>query len=154
MSARRARPPLRVPPAVVRAGARQLGLRCLDPTLPWRVQRTRLDQLTRLFCCRAAPRSPSGASAGYRPRWCPSGAPGAQPTVVHFHGGGYCIGSARTVRGWAAHLSAQAGCRVVLPGYRLAPEHPHPAALQDARAVLTALAGEVEGSGPGPVKRR
>jgi acetyl esterase/lipase len=71
--------------------------------------------------------------------------------VVHFHGGGYCIGSARTVRGWAAHLSAQAGCRVVLPGYRLAPEHPHPAALQDARAVLTALAGQVEGSGPGPL---
>lgn len=60
-------------------------------------------------------------------------------TVVHFHGGGYCLGSAGMVRSWAAHLSAQAGCRVVLPEYRLAPEHPYPAALTDARAVASAL---------------
>ena len=64
-------------------------------------------------------------------------------TVVHFHGGGYCVGSARTARSWAAHLSAAAGCRVVLPEYRLAPEHPHPAALADARAVVGALAADV-----------
>jgi acetyl esterase/lipase len=68
--------------------------------------------------------------------------------VVHFHGGGYCVGSALTPRSWAAHLSAQAGCRVVLPEYRLAPEHPYPAALQDARAVLAALSRE---AGPGSV---
>ena len=68
--------------------------------------------------------------------------------MVHFHGGGYCLGSARTARSWAAHLSAQTGCRVVLPEYRLAPEHPYPAALQDARAVLSALSGEAS---PGPV---
>ena len=64
--------------------------------------------------------------------------------MVHFHGGGYCIGSALTPRSWAAHLSARAGCRVVLPEYRLAPEHPHPAALEDARAVLAALSAEAE----------
>ena len=67
--------------------------------------------------------------------------------MVHFHGGGYCIGSARTIRGWAAHLSAQAGCRVVLPEYRLAPEHPYPAGLQDARAVVAAVEGPVVLSG-------
>ena len=70
---------------------------------------------------------------------------GARPerTVVHFHGGGYCVGSARTARAWAAHLSARAACRVVLPEYRLAPEHPHPAALEDARAVMKALLSDV-----------
>ena len=47
MTARRARRGLRVPPAVMRLGMRQLGRRCLDPALPWTVQRTRLDQLTR-----------------------------------------------------------------------------------------------------------
>jgi epsilon-lactone hydrolase len=70
-------------------------------------------------------------------------AAGSQTTVIHFHGGGYCVGSANTPRSWAAHLSARTGCRVVLPEYRLAPEHPHPAALEDARAVLKALSGEL-----------
>jgi monoterpene epsilon-lactone hydrolase len=151
MSARRSRPPLRVPPAVMRAGARQLGRRCLDPALPWRVQRTRLDQLTRPFLLPRGTTVTEQSIGGVPAEVVSVGAPGGQPTVVHFHGGGYCIGSPRTLRGWAAHLSAKTGCRVVLPDYRLAPEHPHPAALQDARAVLAALAGEVEGSGPGPV---
>jgi epsilon-lactone hydrolase len=69
-------------------------------------------------------------------------------TVAHFHGGGYCVGSARIVRLWAARLSAHARCRVVLPDYRLAPEHPHPAALDDARQVLAALLGD---AAPGSV---
>jgi hypothetical protein len=49
MTARRARPRLRVPPAVVRLGVRHLGRPCLDPALPWQVQRARLDQLTRAY---------------------------------------------------------------------------------------------------------
>jgi acetyl esterase/lipase len=69
-------------------------------------------------------------------------------TVVHFHGGGYCVGSAREALSWAAHLSAAADCLVVLPEYRLAPEHPYPAALEDARAVMAALAAE---AGPGSI---
>ena len=132
----------------MRAGARQLGRRCLDPALPWRVQRTRLDQLTRPFLLPRGTTVTEQSIGGVPAEVVSAGARGAQPTVVHLHGGGYCIGSPRTLRGWAAHLSAQAGCRVVLPDYRLAPEHPHPAALQDARAVLTALAGD---TGPGPV---
>jgi epsilon-lactone hydrolase len=134
----------RVPRAVLRLGARLLGRRCLDPALPWSVQRTRLDQLTRTSLL---PRGTTIArqSVGGVDADVISGA-GSQPTVVHFHGGGYCIGSPRTPRSWAAYLSARTGCRVVLPEYRLAPEHPYPAALQDARAVLKALSGE---AGPG-----
>jgi acetyl esterase/lipase len=147
MTARRARPRLRVPPAVMRAGARQLGRRCLDPALPWRVQRTRLDQLTRPFLLPRGTTVTEQELGGVPVEVVSVGAPGPQPTVVHFHGGGYCIGSARTIRGWAAHLSAQAGCRVVLPEYRLAPEHPYPAGLQDARAVVAALEGPVVLSG-------
>jgi acetyl esterase/lipase len=135
----------------MRAGARQVGRRCLDPALPWRVQRTRLHQLTRPFLLPRGTTVTEQDLGGVRAEVVSAGKPGPQPTVVHFHGGGYCIGSARTIRGWAAHLSAQAGCRVVLPEYRLAPEHPHPAALQDARAVLAALAGAAGTEGPGPV---
>lgn len=147
MTGRHARPQLRVPPAVMRAGARQLGRRCLDPALPWRVQRMRLDQLTRPFLLPRGTTVTGQHLGGVPVEVVSVGAPGPQPTVVHFHGGGYCIGSARTIRGWAAHLSAQAGCRVVLPEYRLAPEHPYPAGLQDARAIVTALEGPVVLSG-------
>jgi monoterpene epsilon-lactone hydrolase len=133
---------------VMRAGARQLGRRCLDPALPWRVQRTRLHQLTRPFLLPRGTTVTEQSIGGVPAEVVSVGARGARPTVVHFHGGGYCIGSPRTLRGWAAQLSAQTGCRVVLPDYRLAPENPHPAALEDARAVLAALA---DGDAPGPL---
>ena len=142
MTGRRAHRGLRVPAAVLRVGARQLGQRCLDPALPWPVQRARLERLT------GATRLPQGttvarqAFGGVRAEVVSAGAVSSSRTVVHFHGGGYCVGSARMVRQWAAQLSARAGCRVVLPEYRLAPENPYPAALDDARAVLAALLAE------------
>ena len=136
----------RVPPAIMRLGARQLGRHCLNPALPWPVQRARLDQLTRTSLLPRGTTITEQSMAGLRAEVV--SAPGSDTTctVVHFHGGGYCVGSALTPRSWAAHLSAQAGCRVVLPEYRLAPEHPHPAALEDARAVLAELSGP---NGPG-----
>jgi acetyl esterase/lipase len=71
-------------------------------------------------------------------------APGAADgaAVLHFHGGGYCIGSPRTHRAFAARLSLATTRPVVLPDYRLAPEHPFPAAVEDAVAVVEALAGD------------
>jgi len=128
----------------MRLGVRQLGGRCLDPALPWQVQRTRLDLLARVF------RLPRGTTVaeqvvgGVRAEVVSSQGTGSQPTVVHFHDGGYCLGSARTARSWAAHLAARLGCRVVLPEYRLAPEYPYPAALEDARAVMTALSSQAK----------
>ncbi len=141
MTGRRARPGRRVPPAIMRLGARQLGKRCLDPALPWPVQRTRLDQLTRISLLPRHTTVTEQTIAGLRAEVVSAGAPGSQLTVIHFHGGGYCLGSARMARSWAAHLSAQTGCRVVLPEYRLAPENRYPAALEDARAVMSALSG-------------
>jgi acetyl esterase/lipase len=52
--------------------------------------------------------------------------------VLYLHGGGYVIGSARMYRVLAAHLSRSAGAVVYSLDYRLAPEHPYPAALDDA----------------------
>jgi epsilon-lactone hydrolase len=148
MSARRARRGLRLPPSVMRLGVRQLGRRCLDPALPWQVQRTRLDKLTRFSPLPRGTTVAEQAIGGVPAEVVSSRAAGSHPTVIHFHGGGYCLGSAREARPWAAHLSAQTGCRVVLPEYRLAPEHPYPAALEDARAVVRALSGQAE---PGSV---
>ena len=140
--ARTARWAPRVPLTVMRFGVRQIGKRCINPALPWPVQRTRMEQLGR------AQRLPSGTTVaeqvigGVLAEMVSAGGPGAAPTVIHFHGGGYCIGSAGTAREWAAHLSLRTGCRVVLPEYRLAPEHPHPAGLEDARTVMKALSGQ------------
>ncbi|MBE8522515.1 alpha/beta hydrolase fold domain-containing protein [Amycolatopsis sp. H6(2020)] len=60
--------------------------------------------------------------------------PGADgsPTVLHLHGGGYISGSAFGYRPLAGALAAATGATVLLPDYRLAPEHPFPAALDDA----------------------
>lgn len=52
--------------------------------------------------------------------------------VVHFHSGGYVLGSADGYRSFGANLSRASGAPVLLVDYRLAPEHPAPAALEDA----------------------
>ena len=52
--------------------------------------------------------------------------------VIYFHGGGYNWGSCNTHRELAARLSLVSDARVLLVDYRLAPEHPYPAALDDA----------------------
>lgn len=56
------------------------------------------------------------------------------PVVLHVHGGGYCIGSLDTHRAMLTHLAAAMDGRVLALDYRLAPENPHPAALDDALA--------------------
>jgi epsilon-lactone hydrolase len=60
--------------------------------------------------------------------------PGAREdrVLLYLHGGGYTIGSVRTHRGLVANLSSAAGVRCLSVDYRLAPEHPHPAAVEDA----------------------
>lgn len=57
-----------------------------------------------------------------------------QPTrsVLFFHGGGFVLGGLDTHDGICAEICAQTGYRVVAVDYRLAPEHPHPAAFEDA----------------------
>ena len=52
--------------------------------------------------------------------------------IVYFHGGGYVGGSIASHRNLTGHLALRSGCRVLSVEYRLAPEHPHPAAVEDA----------------------
>lgn len=54
--------------------------------------------------------------------------------VLYFHGGAYVMGSRNTHRGIAGRIARAAQTRVLLPDYRLAPEHPFPAAIEDATA--------------------
>lgn len=57
------------------------------------------------------------------------------PAVLWLHGGGYNIGSSESHAPAASHLAAALGAPVLIADYRLAPEHPYPAALEDAAAV-------------------
>jgi epsilon-lactone hydrolase len=56
---------------------------------------------------------------------------GPEPTLLYLHGGGYVMGSAFGFRHVAGALAVAAGTSAVVPEYRLAPEHPFPAALDD-----------------------
>ena len=54
--------------------------------------------------------------------------------ILYVHGGGYVLGSAKQYERFTGHLANAVGCRVLNVDYRLAPEHPHPAAVTDAVA--------------------
>jgi monoterpene epsilon-lactone hydrolase len=83
----------------------------------------------------------------------------AGAVILYLHGGAYAIGSAAASVGLASDLSRRAGTRLVTVDYRLAPEHPHPAAVQDVVAAYRglldtglspsriAIAGESAGAG-------
>jgi len=64
-------------------------------------------------------------------------APGSDATrvLIFFHGGGYCSGSILSHRSMVTEAGRAAGTRTLAVGYRLAPEHPFPAALDDALTV-------------------
>lgn len=83
---------------------------------------------------------------------------GSGPVVVYVHGGGYCIGSLASHRPMLTHSAAATGGRVLAVDYRLAPEYPFPAALDDALAAYrhvtaehdpstVAIAGDSAGAG-------
>ena len=69
---------------------------------------------------------------GVPAEWVTAAGVSAGPAVLYFHGGAYHLGSPARLRGLLGLLSAAAQTRVLSAGYRLAPEHPFPAALQDA----------------------
>ena len=73
-------------------------------------------------------------AGGVRAEWV--SAPGADPAsaTLYVHGGGYVLGSINTHREFAGRLSRESGARVLNVDYRLAPEHPFPAAVDDATA--------------------
>jgi len=64
--------------------------------------------------------------------------PGRQPfpMLVYFHGGGFVTGSLQDYHAFCTFLASGASCIVVSVGYRLAPEHKHPAAVDDAVAAM------------------
>ncbi|CUX80324.1 MAG: esterase or lipase [Roseibaca calidilacus] len=80
--------------------------------------------------------------------WTALPAPGA-PMILYLHGGGYVMGNPHTHAALAGYLKRKTGLEVCLPDYRLAPEHPFPAAFEDALAAWRALLAK--GHAPGKI---
>ncbi len=65
---------------------------------------------------------------------------GSHPCVIYLHGGGFVVGGLQSHDDICAEICARTGMSVISVDYRLAPEHPHPAAYDDVRAVTLCLA--------------
>lgn len=114
----------------------------LNARTPLRMQRSILERFARLNVV------PAGTvvehlTLGGRPcERITVGASDRPRAILYLHGGGYTVGSPRTHRSLAAFLARSTGAVVFSLDYRLAPEHPYPAALDDAVAAFRALMSE------------
>jgi len=91
-----------------------------------------------------------GAEIGvrvYRPH-----SPAVQPALLYFHAGSVVMGDLDTEHSTCLHYAEHAGCTVVSVDYRLAPEHPYPAPIEDCYAALTWLAQNAESLGVDPAR--
>jgi len=85
----------------------------------------------------------------YRPRTAPST---PLPTLVWFHGGGFVIGSVAESDADCRHLAVLSGCAVLSVDYRLAPEHPYPAAPEDCFAAVSWIVDNAAEFGVDPAR--
>ncbi len=85
-----------------------------------------------------------GGDSGLRPArlYAPSHA--RLPVLLYFHGGGFVVGSLKTHDSLCRQLALRSGCAVLALDYRLAPEHPFPAAVDDSWAALQFVATQAD----------
>lgn len=81
-----------------------------------------------------------------------AGVDGVLPCLLYLHGGGWVVGDLDSHDGVCRRLANLAGCRVIAVDYRLAPEHPFPAAVLDAAAALVWVAAHAATLGIDPAR--
>ena len=84
--------------------------------------------------------------------YLPASAGPSRPALLNIHGGGYVLGSPRREDAGTRLLVRALGCVALVPRYRLAPEHPHPAALDDCAIALSCLADQSDALGVDPAR--
>ena len=122
-------------------------------------RRRSFERMTDDFTIEVPARYSRVNAGGVTAEWVTAEGASDSRVVLYFHGGGYIIGSPRTHRAMLAHLSRDASARVLSLDYRLAPEHPFPAPVEDSVAAYrwllsegydparTAVAGDSAGGG-------
>ncbi|MEI9994292.1 MAG: alpha/beta hydrolase [Rhizomicrobium sp.] len=109
------------------------------PDTPFMARRAQAEQFAAAFVAPDDVAIAPGTLGGIPVEWItPSGAHPAR-TFFHLHGGGYVLGHPAGSRPFTTEFARLAHCSVVSIDYRLAPEHPFPAAVDDALAAYRAL---------------
>lgn len=103
--------------------------------------RAGFEQLAKMFPLAADVRTETVDAGGVPAEWVSVPESRADRVVLYLHGGGYVIGSCATHRELASRIARSARARALVLEYRLAPEHPFPAAVDDALAAYRWLLG-------------
>jgi len=127
----------------------RLRTRFRKPDAPMPERRARLDRLGGAIAAADGVDVVAEDVGGRHAEWLiPAGAAGDE-VILYLHGGAYTSGSCASHRNAVSHIARAAGIRLLMPEYRLAPEHPFPAALEDALGAYRWLLGR--GVPPGKV---
>ena len=98
----------------------------------WEELRQRLDEVGSVWPAATDVKLEPVDLGGVPGEWSSVAGSDASRVLMFFHGGGYCSGSIRSHRRLVTEAGRAAGIRTLAVGYRLAPEHPFPAAMEDA----------------------
>lgn len=116
--------------------------RPVDPDATFADLRRGLEELVSMSPTPEGARCEPVSAGGVPSEWIQAAGVDGPGTLLYLHGGGYTIGSINSHRGLVARLSAATGLRGLAVDYRLAPEHPFPAAIDDATAAYRWLLGQ------------
>jgi len=126
--------------AILRTTLKSTLLPAFQSGVPIERQRARIASVTRLTLVPRAAEFRSGECGGVPGEWVRPRANATPPrAVLYLHGGAYCVGSPRTHRVITGQLALRCEAAVFAADYRLAPEHPFPAAVDDAVAAYRGL---------------
>ena len=101
--------------------------------------RAQFDALMESVLPREDVRFEAGTIGGVPGIWAHPANSRPEEAILHLHGGWFNFGSAKAYRHLVGHIAARAGAKAFIPDYRLAPEHPFPAAVDDAMACYWGL---------------
>jgi acetyl esterase/lipase len=103
-------------------------------------QRTRMEQMVAFLPATADRYEDTPATVGgIKGEWVRARGAREDAAILYLHGGGYCIGSPKTHRHLVGALSVESGLSAFVPDYRMGPENPFPAAVEDAVAAYKGL---------------
>src|SRR5262249_59272239 len=108
----------------------------------WSERRERLDAIAQASPVESDVKLEAVDAGGVPAEWSLAPGSDAAKVLMFLHGGGYCSGSITSHRGMVTRVGRAAGVRTLALAYRLAPEHPFPAALTDALAAYGFLLGQ------------